>query len=123
MTLILLVDDDLDSRENLAAVLRSHGDEVVMAANGREAHDWLLHAPALPSMILLDLVMPVMNGWDFRRQQLQRRDLAAIPVVILSGEKDGCKIATSLGAAAYLPKPVNPVSLLVTLQRACPRPS
>jgi CheY-like chemotaxis protein len=123
VTLILVVDDDTDSRENVAAVIRSRGHEVVTAANGLEAHDWLLNAAALPGMILLDLVMPVMDGWNFRQQQLQRGDLAAIPVVILSGEKDVCSIATSLGAAAYLAKPVNPASLLATVQRACPRPS
>jgi CheY-like chemotaxis protein len=121
MTQILLVEDDTDSRESLAAVLRSGGHAVVTAANGHEAHEWLRSAPALPNVILLDLVMPVMDGWHFRWEQVQHAELAAIPVVVLSGENDVREIATSLGAAGYLSKPVNPVSLLATLERAYPR--
>jgi CheY-like chemotaxis protein len=78
-------------------------------------------AAALPSVILLDLMMPVMDGWHFRWQQVQQGHLAAIPVVVLSGEGDVREVATSLGAAAYLSKPINPVSLLATLARTYPR--
>ena len=120
MTLILLVEDDVDSRENLAAVLRSEGHEVVTAANGQEAHQYLGSAATLPSVILLDLMMLVMDGWRFRWQQVQQSYLAAIPVVLLSGESDVREAATSLGAAAYLSKPINPGALLATLEHACP---
>lgn len=120
MTLILVVEDDCDSREHLAALLRSGGYEVATAANGREAQEWLLSAAALPSVILLDLIMPVMDGWHFRWQQVQHRELAHIPIVVLSGEDDVREAATSLGAVGYLQKPIDPASFLGALQSACP---
>jgi CheY-like chemotaxis protein len=120
MTLILVVEDDLDSRENLAALLRTEGYEVVTAANGQEAQQWLLSTATLPSVILLDLVMPVMDGWHFRWHQVQDPEFAHIPIVVLSGENDVREAATSLGAAGYLHKPIDPASFVGTLQSACP---
>jgi CheY-like chemotaxis protein len=120
MTLILLVEDDQDTRENLAALLRQGGYDVVTAANGREAHEWLRRSPARPSVILLDLSMPDMDGWHFRWQQVQDAQLAKIPVVILSGEGDVSTVATTLGAAGYFAKPVDPGSLLGALHDAYP---
>ncbi|MEO8178272.1 MAG: response regulator [Deltaproteobacteria bacterium] len=120
MTLILVVDDDLDSRESLAALLRSGGYAVATAANGHEAHQWLINTTELPSIILLDLIMPVMDGWHFRWYQVQHAEFARIPVVVLSGESDVREVATSLGATGYLSKPIDPTSLLGTLQRAYP---
>lgn len=121
MALILLVEDDQDTRDNLAAVLHSGGYDVVTAANGREAHDWLSDCPVQPSVILLDLVMPVLDGWHFRWEQVQDEQLAQIPVVLLSGEGDLSNVATALGAAGYFAKPVDPITLLSTLQRAYPQ--
>lgn len=121
MALILLVEDDQDTRENLAALLRSGGYEVVTAANGCEAHAWLRSAAVRPSVILLDLVMPVLDGWHFRWQQVQDAQLAQIPVVLLSGEGDLRSAATALGAAGYFAKPVDPSNLLGALQRAYPQ--
>jgi CheY-like chemotaxis protein len=120
MTLILVVEDDLDSRESLAALLRSGGYAVATAANGHEAHQWLINAGELPSIILLDLIMPVMDGWHFRWYQVQDVELAQIPIVVLSGESDVREAATALGAAGYLSKPIDLASLLGTLQRSIP---
>jgi CheY-like chemotaxis protein len=117
LTLILLVENDQDSRDNLAAVLRSAGYQVATAANGRDAHDCLMRSGVLPGVILLDLAMPVMDGWHFREKQVRDPQLARIPVVVLSGETDLHRIATGLGAAAYLPKPTDPIRLLNTLQQ------
>jgi CheY-like chemotaxis protein len=118
--LILIVEDDTDIREDLAEILRAEGYEVATAANGEVACDWLWHAPALPDVILLDLMMPVMDGWHFRAEQLQDATLAGIPVVVLSGAGDVRREATALGAAGYVTKPFKLDSLLGVVHRTCP---
>src|ERR687888_179468 len=80
---VLVVDDDRDLRELLGAVLSSAGYEVLMAENGAAALSVL--RTALPDLIILDLMMPVMNGWQFREAQCALPDYARIPVVCLSG--------------------------------------
>src|SRR5207249_387698 len=80
---VLVVEDDFDLRDALVPILEYEGHRVVSAANGREALDWL-HAMPPPSLILLDLMMPVMNGEEFRAEQLRDPALASIPGVILS---------------------------------------
>lgn len=118
-TMILIVEDDADIREDLADILRDQGYDVVTAENGLAAREWLEHARALPDVILLDLMMPVMDGWHFRAEQLQDTTLARIPVVILSGAGDVRKEATVLGAVSYLPKPYKVDELLGVLQQLC----
>src|ERR1044071_1184503 len=78
-TMILVVEDDSAIREVLTDVLESEGYQVLNAANGREAIQ-LLRSSTLPCLILLDLMMPVMNGWQFRDEQRQDPLLAPVPV-------------------------------------------
>jgi|SRR5688572_1080817 len=118
--MILIVEDDTDIREDLAGILRAEGYEVATAANGQVACDWLRHTEVLPEVILLDMMMPVMDGWHFRAEQLQDATLAAIPVVVLSGAGDVRKEATALGAAGYVTKPFKLDSLLGVVQRTRP---
>jgi two-component system chemotaxis response regulator CheY len=113
---ILIVEDDDETRTDLAELLGSEGYEVVTATNGDEALK-LLDASEPPKLILLDLLMPVMNGWDFRTRQLAKPSLAAIPVVILSGAANVLRSAVSLSAAGYLTKPLRLTQLLETIQR------
>ena len=80
---ILLIDDDVDLRETFADALADLGFVVVCAVNGRDALDKLTADP-LPDVILLDLVMPVMNGWQFCEQRKAIPRLASIPVIALS---------------------------------------
>src|SRR5262245_13335746 len=83
--LVLIVDDDHDIREALSQVLGDEGWVVATAADGREALDYLdAHRDALPEVILLDLMMPVMSGGEFRAEQLKDPSLAPIPVVVIS---------------------------------------
>jgi CheY-like chemotaxis protein len=112
---ILVVEDDQAVRESLADVLSEEGYEVTCAANGREALD-RLHAAA-PALILLDLVMPVMDGWTFRAAQRRDPRASAIPVVVLSASRGDDAPAAALGAEAFLPKPVDVGRLLGTLRR------
>ncbi len=97
---VLVVEDDRDIRECMADALEMEGYAVACAQHGREALDQLRRG-LRPDLILLDLLMPVMSGWEFRQAQLADPLLAGIPVVIVS--------ASSPGAAArpdrHLPKP------------------
>src|SRR6185295_18948475 len=81
---ILIVDDHQDSREAMAEIVRSEGHTYHEASNGREALDWLLAQSELPCMILLDLRMPVMAGWDFMDALRQEPRLADIPMIVVS---------------------------------------
>jgi len=111
---ILVVDDDEALRELLKLLLTAEGYRVGGAANGREALGYLRQTKP-PSLILLDLSMPVMNGWQFRQEQKNDPALALIPVVVLSGEADLPRVATSLGVAAHFSKPVEIAELLDAL--------
>ena len=119
MRSILLVEDDVDIRIDLAELLRTAGYEVVTASNGQEALDWLGQHSQQVALILLDLMMPVMNGWDFRARQLEEPDLTAIPVVLLSGAGDVARHALALKTAGYLIKPLRLDSLLRVVSRLC----
>ncbi|HWX35745.1 MAG TPA: response regulator, partial [Steroidobacteraceae bacterium] len=85
---ILVVEDERGQREALAEVLSRLGYEVQCAANGSEALELMRHSESLPGLILLDLMMPVMDGWEFRAQQRKDRALADVPVVVLSALGD-----------------------------------
>ena len=107
---VLLVEDDDDFREGLADILRSEGYSVRCAANGLEALEYLRTAEHNPKVILLDLMMPVMNGWDFRQHMLAESTLRDIPVILLSGAQD--LNAKTLHAAGALNKPIELAHLL-----------
>lgn len=117
MARILIVDDEAFIRLYLEEVLADEGHEVLSAANGAEALRLLREGPR-PDLILLDLMMPVMNGWEFRGAQATEPDLAGIPVVILSGAGDVQAEARRLGVAAFVTKPFLPANLLQAIQQA-----
>lgn len=84
---IVVIDDDEDIRDSLADLLTQEGYQVRCFANGAEALDGL-HRDADASLILLDLRMPIMNGWRFRTEQCLDHRLAAIPVIVMSTSSD-----------------------------------
>ena len=100
---VLVVDDDPDSRTLLTLALSGAGYDVATAQNGQEA----LRAARShrPDVILLDLAMPVMDGFAFRAAQLQDPELAGIPVLCVSGRHDAAEAARDLGLDACLEKP------------------
>jgi CheY-like chemotaxis protein len=116
---ILIVEDDTDIREDLAFTLEHEGYRVTTARNGLEALQEL-RTGRLPCLILLDLMMPVMDGWAFRAQQLSEPALAGVPVVVISGVADSRDHAIELKVDEILPKPIRLERLLPTLRRYCP---
>ncbi|NUR56520.1 MAG: response regulator [Acidobacteria bacterium] len=95
MTSVLVVEDDPDARELLRTALAAEGYEVRTAANGADALASLRQER--PCIILLDLMMPVMDGWAFRREQVNDPDLSSIPVLCITAVFDPEHVARQLG--------------------------
>jgi CheY-like chemotaxis protein len=109
---VLVVDDDDAIRETVRDLLEEEGYDVLVAKNGREALDLLEKAVRCPGLVLLDLMMPVMTGWEVLEELQQREQYAGIPVVIVSA-------MCAPGAAAFLPKPVKLGRLLEVVAQYC----
>jgi DNA-binding response OmpR family regulator len=119
MNTILLVEDDVDVKESIAAALEDCGFSVVTAAHGREALAYLRHAQQLPALILLDLMMPVMDGWQFRSEQLRDPAIAGVPVVVLSAVAGTDSRFATMQLAGMLYKPLDLHELLSVARRFC----
>lgn len=104
---ILVIEDDRDIRRNLKDLLESEGYFVVVADNGQTALDLLAQPADLPSAILLDLMMPVMDGFQFREQQAKITRIAGIPVVVMSADNRLDEKKHILRAAHALKKPLD----------------
>ena len=116
---ILVVEDDLAIRETLCELLQEEGYAVAGASNGAEALR-LLSEEGEPSLIVLDLMMPVMDGWAFRSAQRRDPRLARIPVLVLSaGHADGDRSLAGLGVQGFLPKPFDLDTFVDTVHRLC----
>jgi CheY-like chemotaxis protein len=115
---VLLVEDDPDIRQAMKFLLELDGLRVATAANGAQALS-KLRGGLRPCLILLDLMMPVMDGFEFRKQQMQDAALSAIPVVVYSGHYNPQASAARLGASAYLQKPLDVDALLRLVEEHC----
>jgi CheY-like chemotaxis protein len=115
---VLVVEDDPDLLAALAGALEEEGFGVSRARHGLEALGQL-RSGRRPCVILLDLMMPIMNGWQFRHEQRQDRELARIPVVVVSAKTDSAQHAAWLEADAYLEKPLSLGRLLEVVNRFC----
>jgi CheY-like chemotaxis protein len=104
---VLVIDDDADLRDSIAALLRMHGYTVMVAGHGRDGLARL--RDQRPDVILLDLNMPVMDGWEFRAEQARLADkqLAAVPVLLCTAAIDAEAHAADLRAAAFIEKPLD----------------
>jgi DNA-binding response OmpR family regulator len=112
---VLIVDDDASIRGFLEEALTDEGYRVRTAVNGREALSIL--ETWQPSLILLDLMMPEMDGWEFRAQQRASAAVADVPVIVLSATRDLAAKAQVLEAAQVFPKPFDLDTLLGTISR------
>jgi DNA-binding response OmpR family regulator len=117
---VLIVDDQPDIRETLAELLQGEGFRVLTASNGQEGLDLARCSP--PSLVLLDLMMPIMNGWEFAGEMHRDPRLASIPLLILSGGGDLASAVLQLQARDYLEKPFNVERLLALTRLYCELP-
>jgi CheY-like chemotaxis protein len=115
-TTILVIDDDADLRDVLAEVLSDGGYEAIAVPGGREALQ-LLQRGARPGLILLDMMMPDMDGRQFRLEQTKNREWAAIPTVVFSAHPGVAETAQAVGAAGVLQKPVRIAALFELVER------
>ena len=111
MAHVLIVDDDREIRDTLADVLRSEGYEVACARNGLDGLTQARHHH--PDLILLDLMMPIMNGWQFREHQRLDASLRDVPVVVVSAARDRADIDVT----ERISKPCDLDDLLNTVRR------
>jgi CheY-like chemotaxis protein len=117
---VLVVDDDAEIRETLVELLEERGYRTVAASNGKQALDALQRGER-PELILLDMMMPVMDGAQFRAKQREDSELAGIPVVLISAHEDLSKRVRELGARSALQKPISFRDLIDTVRRFCGR--
>lgn len=113
---MLIVEDDADLRDMMAQLLNLEGFNAATVANGREALEYL-HDSGRPDVILLDLMMPVMDGWEFRRRQQADPLVSSVPVIVLSA-LDPSR-AADVNANAFLKKPLDFDRLLALVRSYC----
>lgn len=116
---VLVIDDDLPLRGMLAAALRQAGFQVLLAGDGAEGHRALtIHKP---DVIILDLAMPHMNGWDFLQKLKETGYLGALPIIVLSAHlRVEPQAILQMGVAAILPKPFNLPDLINLIEHLVP---
>jgi CheY-like chemotaxis protein len=109
---ILVVDDDVSATDSLTDILTAEGYTVAAAKNGKEALKLLRSAP-LPRLIILDLFMPEMDGWEFRREQLKDTKLRDIPVVVMTG----ASVYAGIDANVIVHKPLDVERFISLVER------
>ncbi|MGH9175700.1 MAG: response regulator transcription factor [Vicinamibacterales bacterium] len=118
---ILIVEDDPAIRHVLVEALSDEGYRIVETANGQDALAALASPDVVPNAIILDLMMPVMDGWAFRAEQIQAGLATDIPLIVLSASRRATPSAADLVAAAIIPKPFDLEELLATVRAAVGR--
>lgn len=113
---ILVVEDDTSIRELLVELLESEGYQVASAINGLEGLKYL-QSNQNPDLILIDLMMPVMDGYSFRTEQLKNPDWSKIPTVVMSAEANAKEKMKNFNITAFLSKPVELDTILKTVSR------
>jgi DNA-binding response OmpR family regulator len=116
---ILIVEDDDDIREAMSAFLEAEGYPVIQAKDGEEGLRTLRSTAQRFCLVLLDLFMPVKNGWEFRAEQLRDPAIASVPVVIVSADRSAKEKAANLGAIDCMVKPIDFTRLLDTVATLC----
>jgi CheY-like chemotaxis protein len=116
---VLVVDDDRAVLDGLSELLQNEGYSVVTAQDGTAALEQLRRG-LRPCAILLDLMMPGMDGWDFRHEQLKEDDLRDIPIVVITAVGfSETSIKAQFGDIEFVPKPPAPAVLIEAIRRCC----
>jgi CheY-like chemotaxis protein len=118
---VLVIEDHELARRALAALLLTMGYEVVEATNGREAL-MTLATEARPDVILLDLVMPIMDGWEFMKRQRRDWRLCTIPTIVISGVPSHDPRCLEMPIVRLLPKPYTIEQLMAAIEAECSPP-
>lgn len=113
---VLVIDDDIAIREMLMSLMEDEGHSVVGASDGQEGLEYLQATAELPQLILLDLMMPRLDGWGFYTTIQAEPSLAEIPVIVLSARPDGSQQASRLGSVRFVSKPVDLGHLLTLIE-------
>lgn len=113
---ILVVEDDNSIRELLVELLQSEGYEVAAAVNGLEGIKYL-QSYGNPDLILIDLMMPIMDGYTFRTEQMKNPEWNKVPVIVMSAEANAKEKMKNFGITAFLSKPVELDTILKTVER------
>lgn len=113
---ILVIEDDTSIRELLVELLESEGYNVASAINGLEGLKYL-ERTGRPDLILIDLMMPVMDGYSFRTEQLKNPSWSQIPTVVMSAEANAKEKMKNFNITAFLSKPVELDTILKTVAR------
>jgi two-component system, chemotaxis family, chemotaxis protein CheY len=116
---VLVIEDDGDIRETIRELLEERNYRTLLAPNGAAGLQELRGVGRKPCLILLDVMMPVMDGRTFRAQQQIDPSLNHIPVVVLSAQADASAAATEMKAAGFLKKPIDLATLLETVDHFC----
>jgi two-component system, chemotaxis family, chemotaxis protein CheY len=118
---VLVVEDDADIREALVEVFRDHGFDATGAWNGREGLDKIQGGGLRPCLIVLDLMMPIMNGAEFSESLHQIPEVARTPIVVISAHRDVDRTVQEIGAVAHLHKPIKIADLIAVAGEYCER--
>ncbi len=113
---VLVVDDDEDIGEAIEIILESRGYRCVVARDGEAALN-LMRTHPLPQVVLLDMMMPIMSGEEFRIAQLQDPRLATVPVIVMTADATAEERVASLGVSKFLRKPLR-IDELISAMRA-----
>ena len=116
---VLVVDDDKAVCDLISACLTGQGYKTVTVGNGKEALSYLRSSSRYPRLILLDLMMPEMNGWEFQKVQQEDPALSRIPVAIITGLEMPEGHAKAIGAVDVLCKPSRVEALVSLVSRFC----
>jgi CheY-like chemotaxis protein len=119
MSRVLVVDDDSDIRQLVVGLLRLSGHDVTSAPSGRDALTMLADTDRLPDLVLLDVQMPDLDGWDTLRAIRERPELAALPVVFctVKSSPSDVELGWSLGCDGYIVKPFAIAELVAEIAR------
>ena len=116
---VMIVDDHADTREALAIVMELRGLEAIVAGSGGEALARLADPTNRPCVVLLDINMPDLDGWEVRQRMREDPELAAVPVVLLTGNYIDLERARRLGIRGYLRKPIDVHQIVSAVEQHC----
>jgi len=116
---VLIVEDDPSTAAALADIIRLAGHEPVVAENGQKALDILNAGEVEICLVVLDLMMPVMDGWELRKRMVADPRLASLPVIVVTADANARKRAEQAQAVQFLTKPIEPSVLLETIDQHC----